>query len=82
METKINIAAILKDKPVNTKLYSPFYGNCILAFPEDMTIKDKSLVNRYFYDDGRGCLNGEIICSLLRKCVTGLSSHGRRVMCW
>lgn len=61
METKINIAAILKDKPVNTKLYSPFYGNCILAFPKDMTIKDKSLVNRYFYDDGRGCLNGEIM---------------------
>lgn len=48
METKINIAAILKDKPVNTKLYSPFYGNCILAFPEDMTIKDKSLVNSLF----------------------------------
>lgn len=61
MEAKINIAAILKDKPVNTKLYSPFYGNCILAFPEDMTIKDKSLVKRYFYDDGRGCLNGEIM---------------------
>lgn len=61
MEAKINIAEILKDKPVNTKLYSPFYGNCILAFPEDMTIKDKSLVNRYFYDDGRGCLNGEIM---------------------
>lgn len=61
MGAKINIAEILKDKPVNTKLYSPFYGNCILAFPEDMTIKDKSLVNRYFYEDGRGCLNGEIM---------------------
>lgn len=61
MDAKINIAKILKDKPVNTKLYSPFYGNCILAFPEDMTIKDTSLVNRYFYDDGRGCLNGEIM---------------------
>ena len=61
MGAKINIAAILKDKPVNTKLYSPFYGNCILDFPEDMIIKDKSLVNRYFYDDGRGCLNGEIM---------------------
>lgn len=61
METKINVADILKDKPVNTKLYSPFYGNCILAFPENMTIKDKSLVNRYFYADGRGCLNGEIM---------------------
>lgn len=61
MEAKINIAEILKNKPQGTKLYSPFYGNCILASPEDMTIKDKSLVNRYFYDDGRGCLNGEIM---------------------
>ena len=26
MEAKINIAAILKDKPVNTKLYSPLFG--------------------------------------------------------
>lgn len=26
METKINIAAILKDKPKNTKLYSPLFG--------------------------------------------------------
>ena len=27
METKINIAAILKDKPKGTKLYSPIFGN-------------------------------------------------------
>lgn len=27
METKINIAAILKDKPQGTKLYSPIFGN-------------------------------------------------------
>ena len=27
MEEKINVAKILKDKPVNTKLYSPLYGD-------------------------------------------------------
>ena len=27
METEINIVEILKDKPVNTKLYSPLYGD-------------------------------------------------------
>lgn len=26
MEEKINIAEILKDKPVNTKLYSPLFS--------------------------------------------------------
>ncbi len=61
MEAKINIAEILKDKPVNTKLYSPFYGSCILTSPEEMIIKDKNSVNCYFYDDGRGSMNGEIM---------------------
>ena len=27
METNINIAKIIKDKPVNTKLYSPLFGD-------------------------------------------------------
>ena len=27
METKIDIAAILKDKPKNIKLYSPIFGD-------------------------------------------------------
>lgn len=31
METKINVAEILKDKPVNTKLYSPLYGDVYLV---------------------------------------------------
>ena len=59
METKLNIAEILKDKPVNTRLYSPIFGNCILVFPEDMIIKDKSGEIRYFYDDGRFSMTGE-----------------------
>lgn len=32
METKINIAEILKDKPVNTKLYSPLYGDVYFSY--------------------------------------------------
>lgn len=32
MEAKINIAEILKDKPVNTKLYSPLYGDVYFSY--------------------------------------------------
>lgn len=32
MEAKINIAKILKDKPVNTKLYSPLYGDVYFLY--------------------------------------------------
>ena len=32
METKLNIIEILKDKPKNTKLYSPLFGNVYLAY--------------------------------------------------
>lgn len=59
METRLNIAEILKDKPVNTRLYSPIFGNCILVFPEGMIIKDKSGKIRYFYDDGRFSMTAE-----------------------
>lgn len=61
METKLNIAKILKDKPVNTRLYSPIFGNCILGFPKDMIIIDKSGETRYFYDDGRFFVTGECL---------------------
>lgn len=32
MEEKINVAKILKDKPVNTKLYSPLYGDVYFSY--------------------------------------------------
>lgn len=32
MEAKINVAAILKDKPENTKLYSPQYGDVYFSY--------------------------------------------------
>lgn len=59
METKINIAEILKDKPINTKLYSPAYGSCLLVYPEDYAIRTKSNKSLYFYDDGRLDISGE-----------------------
>lgn len=59
MKTKINIAEILKDKPINTKLYSPAYGSCLLVYPEDYAIRTKSNKSLYFYDDGRLDISGE-----------------------
>lgn len=32
MEEKINVAEILKDKPLNTKLYSPLYGDVYFSY--------------------------------------------------
>lgn len=31
MEKELNISAILKDKPVGTKLWSPIFGNCVFS---------------------------------------------------
>ena len=39
METKINIAEILRDKPENTKLYSPLFGDVYLSCIQDSIIK-------------------------------------------
>lgn len=41
METKINIAEILKNKPKGTKLYSPLFGNVYLLCAEAGIIKVK-----------------------------------------
>ena len=54
METKINIATILKDKPENTKLYSPLFGYVYFLGVEDGIIKvtyQERLV--IFFGDGR-----------------------------
>lgn len=54
METKIDIAAILKDKPKNTKLYSPIFGDVYFLGVEDNIIK---VIHRgklvIFFGDGR-----------------------------
>ena len=37
METKINIAEILKNKPQGIKLYSPIFGDCTFCYIQDET---------------------------------------------
>ena len=52
METKINIAAILKDKPQGTKLYSSACGKCELKQVDDNSFKIS------FYNSKFGFMNG------------------------
>ena len=66
METKINIAAILKDKPKRTKLYTDAFGELSI---EDIntevelgiTLSSKDDDELLFYNDGRYNLYGEPI---------------------
>lgn len=41
MEAKINVAEILKDKPENTKLYSPLFGDVYFSYIENSIINVK-----------------------------------------
>lgn len=53
METKINIVEILKDKPVNTKLYSPLYGDVYLSHigvRNNINVLHHSTINEFLYD--------------------------------
>lgn len=54
METKINIAEILKNVPIGTKLYSPLFGNVYLAYIGEMfiTVRHHSTTAN-FYHNGR-----------------------------
>lgn len=52
METKINIAEILKDKPQGTKLYSSACGKCKLEEVDDKSFKIS------FYNSKFGFMNG------------------------
>lgn len=55
MEEKINIAEILKDKPENTKLYSPLFGDVYFLYVDDDLIKVTHHGGRMaiFFDNGR-----------------------------
>lgn len=64
METKINIAEILKDKPQGTKLYSLTYGGCFYQeYTGDFGIECQSQSGVQFNLDeyGRCCIDGECI---------------------
>lgn len=54
METKINIAEILKNVPMGTKLYSPLFGNVYLIYIGEMfiTVRHHSTTAN-FYHNGR-----------------------------
>lgn len=52
METKINVAEILKDKPQGTKLYSSACGKCKLEEVDDKSFKIS------FYNSKFGFMNG------------------------
>ena len=54
METKINVAEILKDKPENMKLYSPLFGDVYLSYIQDSIINVKLHGGiAKFFDNGR-----------------------------
>lgn len=65
MEKELNIAAILKDKPAGTKLWSPIFGDCTL----DRITSEDSLIWAYntdrvvetFYHDGKYDRRGECV---------------------
>ena len=59
MESKINIAEILRDMPKGTKLYSPLFGKCELAgvdtgeTDEPIRVEPFTGVSRTFLSEGR-----------------------------
>ena len=54
METKINIAEILKDKPEDTKLYSPLFGDVYLSYVKNgiINVQHHRGITKFF-DNGR-----------------------------
>lgn len=66
METKLNIANILKDKPTGTKLYADAFGElkleCIKVNEEDIIYTRSKIFTLYpFYSDGKYSKDGEPI---------------------
>jgi hypothetical protein len=63
METKLNIAEILRDKPQGTKLYSSACGKCVLKEADDKSFKISFYSSRFdFMTGGEGtfCKNGNL----------------------
>lgn len=66
METKLNIAEILKNKPKETKLYADAFGELSIKDIDvesepSITLLDKSGYMLYFYSNGKYSLYGEPI---------------------
>ena len=65
MEQKLNIAEILRNKPVGIKLYSPIFGDCTLCYIKDETndicVKTQYDEIRFFNFEGRYNAGGECL---------------------
>ena len=65
MEEKINIAAILKDKPNGIRLYSPIFGECAFCYvredTNDICVKKRNGVIEYFNYEGLYFDLGEVM---------------------
>nr|WP_298560444.1 hypothetical protein [uncultured Prevotella sp.] len=67
MEKELNIAAILKDKPAGTKLWSPIFGNCVFSRLSGSGIRVFPIHNGFtsteeksFFVTGQYTLAGEV----------------------
>ena len=65
MEEKINIAAILNDKPNGLRLYSPIFGECAFCYvredTNDICVKKRNGVIEYFNSEGLYFALGEVM---------------------
>lgn len=65
METKINIAEILRNKPQGIKLYSPIFGDCTYCYlredTNDICVKKHNGVIEYFNYEGLYFALGEVM---------------------
>ena len=65
MEEKINIAAILNDKPNGLRLYSPIFGECEFCYvredTNDICVKKHNVVIEYFNSEGLYFALGEVM---------------------
>ena len=65
METKINIAEILRNKPHGVKLYSPIFGDCTYCYvredTNDICVKNQNGVIDYFNYEGLYFSLGEVM---------------------
>ena len=65
MEEKINIAAILNDKPNGLRLYSPIFGKCEFCYvredTNDICVKKHNGVIEYFNPEGLYFALGEVM---------------------
>ena len=65
MEEKVNIAAILKDKPNGIRLYSPIFGECafcsVLKDTNCICVKKHNGVKEFFDSKGLYYNTGEVM---------------------